>query len=303
MAGETDRLLALGRSVSASARDMDVIAATGEQVSVGLMAAALQSSGVRARPLLGHQLPIRTNGVFGDAEVISVATERLQACFEAGEIPVVAGFQGVARCGAVTTLGRGGSDTTAVAVASALSASCEIFTDVNGVFSIDPRLSQDAVSIPFIDYTTMGALSRAGAKVLDARSVALAMHGRVRLHVKSSFSSGLGTEIVQDSDARAADALSIAVAKAVDATVRVSVIGRCAIARMPADLEARLTRSGIATLEMQRSSHGLCVTVPEPMAILAARLLHTLFVRLSDPARAWRRARMIRPREARPDQT
>ncbi|MCS6797397.1 MAG: aspartate kinase [Myxococcota bacterium] len=204
MAGETDRLLALGRSVTpqGDGREMDQLVATGEQVSVALVAMALHALGVPARSLLGLQVPVRTDGAFGRARITEVGTAQLRALLDEGIVPVVAGFQGVGPDGSVTTLGRGGSDTSAVALAAAMRADvCEIYTDVDGVYTADPAICSNARKIPRISYEEMLELASLGAKVLQTRSVELAMKYGVAVHVRSSFSDGEGTWVVGEESA------------------------------------------------------------------------------------------------------
>ena len=197
MATETDRLLALVKAThpDADRREADVVASSGETVAAALTAIAIQSLGGKARSWLGSQLPILTDSHASAASVLSVETRPLEMSFRNGEIPVVAGFQGVDRHGRVTTLGRGGSDTTAVAVAAALGARCEIYTDVDGVFSADPRLCPEAWLLERVSYQFMLEAAGLGAKVMHDRSVALGMRYEVPIAVKSSFSDSSGTEI------------------------------------------------------------------------------------------------------------
>lgn len=199
MSGETDRLLSLGRRASAnsratSGREMDVLAATGEQLAAALTALAIQSLGVASRSFLAHQLPIRTDSAFGDAAIEHIEPEALLQSLRQGEIPVVAGFQGIDAKGFVTTLGRGGSDTTAVALAAAIGAeACEIFTDVDGVYDADPRQNQAARKFAQLPYRAMLELAVSGAKVLHDKCVARAALSGIPVYVRSSFSDEPGT--------------------------------------------------------------------------------------------------------------
>jgi aspartate kinase len=201
MAGETNRLLALAESVSrepgaslANSREIDVIAATGEQVSAALTALAINAQGGRARSFLGHQLEIRTDSAFTKARILAIGAGKLKKQLGQGLIAVVAGFQGVDEEGSITTLGRGGSDTSAVAVAAALGADvCEIYTDVEGVYTADPNVCPGARKIARISYEEMLELASLGAKVLQRRSVEVAMKYNVPVHVRSSFSDAPGT--------------------------------------------------------------------------------------------------------------
>jgi len=190
MSGETNRLLALAHEVTRlpDEREMDVIAATGEQVSSALMALAIQGEGGRARSLLGHQVKILTDGAFTKARIRTIEGSKIFSTLEKGQIAVVAGFQGVDENGDITTLGRGGSDTSAVAVAAAIGANvCEIYTDVDGVYTTDPNVTPKARKIARISYEEMLELASLGAKVLQVRSVELGMVHNVRIFVRSSF--------------------------------------------------------------------------------------------------------------------
>ncbi len=196
MSGETNRLLALAHEVTKvpEAREMDAIAATGEQVSAALTAMAIQNEGGRARSLLGHQVKILTDDAFTKARIKAIDGSKIFSTVQNGEIAVVAGFQGVDEHGDITTLGRGGSDTSAVAVAAAIGAdACEIFTDVDGVYTTDPNICPTARKIPKISYEEMLELASLGAKVLQIRSVEIAMKYGVPVHVRSSFSDAEGT--------------------------------------------------------------------------------------------------------------
>lgn len=196
MSGETNRLLGLANEVVRvpDAREMDVIAATGEQVSAALMALAIQAEGGQARSLLGHQVRILTDGAFTKARIQSIEASKILETVARGKIAVVAGFQGVDENGDITTLGRGGSDTSAVAVAAAIGASvCEIYTDVEGVFTTDPGVCPSARKVARMSYEEMLELASLGAKVLQIRSVEIAMNYAVPIHVRSSFSNAPGT--------------------------------------------------------------------------------------------------------------
>jgi aspartate kinase len=181
--------------------EYDVVVASGEQVTVGLLALALQALGLRARSFLGWQAPVLTDGTHGRARIERIEAGGLRACLERGEVAVLAGFQGMAADHRVTTLGRGGSDTSAVALAAALGAErCEIFTDVDGVYTSDPRIVAKAHKLDRVTYEEMLEMASLGAKVLETRSVALAMQSGVRIQVLSSFADGTGTLVVDESD-------------------------------------------------------------------------------------------------------
>ena len=203
MADTTDRLVAWTREVSPvhDAREYDVVLASGEQVTVGLLALALQARGIAARSWLAWQLPIRTDGVHSGARIRDLDAAGPAACLDRNEVAIVAGFQGVAPDGSVTTLGRGGSDLTAVALAAALDAErCDIYTDVDGVHTADPRIVAKARKLDRITYEEMLEMASQGADVLQARSVELAMTHRVRLQVRSSFSDTPGTLVVDEDE-------------------------------------------------------------------------------------------------------
>lgn len=201
MAGETDRLLALAKEVSPrpSQREVDVLLATGEQVTSSLLAMTLQDMGFPAVSLLGHQVRIFTDSNYSTARIQSIDGSRLERELKEGKIVVVAGFQGIDQEGNITTLGRGGSDLTAVAIAAALGADlCEIYTDVEGVFTTDPNICPEARKIPKISYEEMLEMASLGAKVLQTRSVEFAMKYNVPIHVRSSFSEEDGTMVVEE---------------------------------------------------------------------------------------------------------
>ena len=201
MSGETNRLLKLvaGIQDDPNDREVDVVVSTGEQVSVGLVALAIRKLGGKARSFLGHQVKIQTDSSFARARILSIDAEPLRTAFAAGEIAVIAGFQGVDERGSITTLGRGGSDTTGVAIAAALDADvCEIYTDVDGVYTTDPNIVSSARKIDRISYEEMLELASLGAKVLQIRSVELGMKYGVRIHVRSSFSDVPGTWVVPE---------------------------------------------------------------------------------------------------------
>jgi len=190
MSGETNRLLALASNVTPvpDARELDVIAATGEQVSAALTALAIQNEGGQARSLLGHQVKILTDGAFTKARIKTIEGSKIFSTVKQGHIAVVAGFQGVDDQGNITTLGRGGSDTSAVAIAAAIGANaCEIYTDVDGVYTTDPNVCPSARKISRISYEEMLELASLGAKVLQIRSVEIAMKYGVPVRTKLIF--------------------------------------------------------------------------------------------------------------------
>ena len=190
MSGETNRLVGLTRDVARvhDAREYDVVVSAGEQISVGLLAMALQDMGVSARSWLGWQIAVQTSDVHGAARILDIDAGAMETQFDEGRVAVIAGFQGVSEAGRVTTLGRGGSDTSAVAVAAALGADrCDIYTDVDGVYTTDPRMVPAAQKMDRVSYEEMLEMASLGAKVLQTRSVELAMAHHVRLQVRSSF--------------------------------------------------------------------------------------------------------------------
>ncbi|HKK30981.1 MAG TPA: aspartate kinase [Alphaproteobacteria bacterium] len=203
MAGETNRLVGLVQEASPlhDAREYDTVVAAGEQVTCGLMAIVLQQMGVPSRSFLGWQVPVRTEGSHGRARIQEIDSVNLLHRMEKGIVPVMAGFQGVTDTGSITTLGRGGSDTSAVALAAALEADrCDIFTDVDGVYTCDPRIVTKARKLDRITYEEMLEMASLGAKVLQTRSVELAMNYRVRVQVLSSFVDGPGTLVVDEDE-------------------------------------------------------------------------------------------------------
>ena len=203
MAGSTNELVSYTHSLCPhrTTLEHDVVLAAGEQITSGLLALALQALGVEALSFLAWQIPIQTNSSPSHARIVNIPTTELERCFKHNIVPVVAGFQGVTSEGRLTTLGRGGSDTTAVALAAALSADrCDIYTDVDGVYTADPRLVAKASKLSSITYEEMFEMAAQGAKVLQARSVELAMKHKVNLRVLSSFIESEGTYITSERD-------------------------------------------------------------------------------------------------------
>jgi aspartate kinase len=203
MAGETNKLVAMARDLNPlhDAREYDTIVASGEQVTAGLTAVALSAIGVPARSWLGWQIPIRTSGIHGSARILDIETDAIGACLDQGLVAVVAGFQGIAPENRVSTLGRGGSDTSAVALAAALKADfCDIYTDVDGVYTSDPRIVSRARRLEKISYEEMLELASLGAKVLQTRSVEMAMVHRVPVRVLSTFDADNGGTLLCDEE-------------------------------------------------------------------------------------------------------
>jgi aspartate kinase len=211
IAGETNRLIGLARQIQANPdpRELDVVASTGEQVTIGLLAMALADLGVKAKSYTGAQVRVVTDSAFNKARILSIDDERLRAELAAGTVPVVAGFQGVDAAGNITTLGRGGSDTSAVALAAALKADeCQIYTDVDGVYTTDPRIVPEARRLATITFEEMLEMASLGSKVLQLRAVEFAGKYKVRLRVLSSFEDeGDGTLITFEEDEKMEQAI------------------------------------------------------------------------------------------------
>jgi len=247
MSGETNRLLALAHEVAKipDAREMDAIATTGEQVSAALTAMAIQVEGGKARSLLGHQVRVLTDDAFTKARIKSIDSQAITAALDRGEIAVVAGFQGVDAGGNLTTLGRGGSDTSAVAVAAAIGADeCEIYTDVDGVYTTDPNVCPSARKVDRISYEEMLELASLGAKVLQIRSVEIAMKYNVPIHVRSSFNDQPGTVVTgEDASLEGATVSGVAYDKN---EARVHVVGVDDRPGIAADLFEKIAEKNIS---------------------------------------------------------
>lgn len=201
MSGETDRLLNLAKAIQnpPAPRELDAMLSTGEQVTIGLLAMALQARGIDAVSFTGGQIPITTDSAYNKARIVDIDATRVRQELERGKVAVVAGFQGIDAGGSITTLGRGGSDTTAVALAAALKADeCQIYTDVDGVYTTDPRIVPEARRLDRITYEEMLEMASLGAKVLQIRSVEFASKYQVTLRVLSSFMDGPGTLITTE---------------------------------------------------------------------------------------------------------
>ncbi|MEO2066279.1 MAG: aspartate kinase [Desulfurobacteriaceae bacterium] len=203
MAGETDRLINLVKSITQepNERDMDFVVSTGEQVSAGLLSITLNHMGYPAVALSGWQAGIKTDKAFTKARILEIDTSRILKHLEEGKVVIITGFQGITEEGEITTLGRGGSDTSAVALAAALKADrCDIYTDVDGVYTADPRIVPEARRIPVLSYEEMLELASLGAKVLQIRSVEFAMKYKVPLRVRSTFTGEEGTLIKEEDE-------------------------------------------------------------------------------------------------------
>ena len=198
MSGETNRLVGLARELGAKAESpaFDMLLASGEQVSLSLLSLALEARGIKNQPLLGLQAGIQTDSHFSGARIEKIKTEKLKTILSQGQIPIIAGFQGVTSSGQITTLGRGGSDLTALALAAALNLdSCEIYTDVEGVFTADPRLVRQARKMQEVDFHEMMEMAYLGSQVLHLRSVELACKYGIKIHVRHAFKDQTGTWI------------------------------------------------------------------------------------------------------------
>ena len=204
MGGETDRLVASAREIGGEQpdpREYDVLVSTGEQKTIALLAMAIHHLGIPARSLLGSQIGLRTDAAHTRARIASIDPAPIREVIQGGGVPVIAGFQGIDDTGSITTLGRGGSDTSAVAIAAALGADlCEIYTDVDGVFTSDPKLVPGARKLGRISYDEMIEMASLGAKVLQIRAVRFAMRYGVPLHVRSSFKADEGTRVVREEE-------------------------------------------------------------------------------------------------------
>jgi aspartate kinase len=201
MSGETNRLVRLATDIDPYYRGpaYDMLLASGEQVAISLLAIALEKRGVKAAPLLGHQVGIQTDSIFSKARIVSIDTKVILSLCEQGVVPIVAGFQGVTADDQITTLGRGGSDTTAVALAAALGArECEIYTDVPAVFTADPRLVPKAREIKKLSFEEMMEMASLGSKVLHFRSVEIAAKYKIQIHLRSTFEMREGTWVVEE---------------------------------------------------------------------------------------------------------
>ena len=201
MSGETNRLVALANQIDSNYRGpaYDMLVASGEQVSIALLAISFEKRGYKAKPLLAYQLGIETDKLYSKARILNIKTEALHRWVDEGIIPIIAGFQGVDEEMNITTLGRGGSDTTAVAIAAALnSSSCEIYTDVPAVFTADPRLVPKAKEIAALSFEEMMEMASLGSKVLHIRSVELGAKHNVKIHLRTTFAEREGTWIVSE---------------------------------------------------------------------------------------------------------
>ena len=283
MSGETNRLVGLAQEIAPDSRgrEYDVLVSSGEQVSIALLALALQQLGQASRSLLGYQADIVTDASHSRARIESIDASALRAALAAGEIPVVAGFQGRDAAGNITTLGRGGSDTTAVALAAAMQASvCEIYTDVDGIYTADPNVVSSASKIGRISYEEMLELASMGAKVLQTRSVEFAMKYSVPVHVRSAFEDHEGSWVVPEEEG-----MEKVVVRAVTydrKEARISMLGVPDRPGVAADVFKPLAEAGVnVDMIIQNASHAsegtdLTFTLPKAELVQATALIESL---------------------------
>jgi aspartate kinase len=282
MSGETDRLNKMARELSSDPddRELDVLLSSGERVTIALMAMTLNSLGVKARSFTGRQVGIVTDGAHTKARVSRVDTKRVLAALQDGVVPIVAGFQGINEASDVTTLGRGGSDLTAVVLAAALKAeTCFIYTDVDGVYTADPNMVPSARRLEKISYEEMLELASLGAKVLQTRSVELAAKHQVAVEVRSSFQDGPGTRVVKED----ADMEQVLVSGVTGDRnqAKVTVIGVPDQPGIAAKIFVAIAESGInVDMIIQNVSHesltDISFTVPRGELKAATRLIRDL---------------------------
>ena len=272
MGGTTDSLTGQARALSRapSARELDALVTTGEQQAAALLVMTMEAMGLPAVSLTGWQAGILTDARHTDGDILFIDPDRIRLELSRGRIPVVTGFQGICAAGDITSLGRGGSDTTAVALAAALEAEgCEIYTDVDGIYTADPRLLPEAKRLAAIDTRDMLALARAGSKVLHPKSVELALAGNVPLRLLSSFELSEGTEVMLLPESARARLAGI--------TGRggsITLAGRGADARALSEAALKLSRAGVAVLDAALGENSLTLTVDSRDQLSALRLLH-----------------------------
>lgn len=279
MSGETNRLVALANEIDPAYRGLsyDMLLASGEQVSIALLGIALEKRGLKALPLLAHQLGIHTDSIYSKARIQSVNGERLLQIINDDVIPIVAGFQGVNEDDKITTLGRGGSDTTAIALAAAIGAhACEIYTDVPAVFTADPRLVKKAREIPKLCFEEMMEMASLGSKVLHFRCVELAVKFGVNIHVRSTFEKREGTWVVPEGEDVEAPVVSSVTHDASTAVFK--IFPTPAGPGFLADLFACLAEKGVVVdiITQSHSEDGkqrLAFSVPEEDVKLADKIL------------------------------
>ena len=274
MGDTTDLLADRARELGAkpSPREMDALITTGEQQSAALLVMTMESLGIPAVSLAGWQAGIYTDCCYGDSDIRLIAPVRIREALSRGRVPVVTGFQGVCAAGDITSLGRGGSDTTAVALAAALESDCcEIYTDVDGIYTADPRLIPDAVKLSAIDYRDMLALAEAGSQVLHAKSVELAMANSVVIHLLSSFTDAPGSQVRALRDGSRPDFAGITRSRA---SGEISLAGKAADAAALSRAVLLLAAEGIEVLSGSAGSGRISVLVEEAERPRAMQLLH-----------------------------
>ena len=274
MGGTTDSLTGRAREMNEkpSPRELDALVTTGEQQAAALLVMTMERLGLPAVSLTGWQAGILTDTHYGDGEIRVVEPGRIRRELSRGRVPVVTGFQGVCAAGDITSLGRGGSDTTAVALAAALEAdACDIYTDVKGIYTADPRVIPEARLLPEIDTRDMLALSRAGSKVLHAKSVELALAGNVPLRLLSSFEEGPGSTVKLLPEAKR-PALAGLTGRA--ETGRITLAGRGADAAALSEAVLLLSKAGIEVLNGALGENAMTVTVKKEDHPAAMQLLH-----------------------------
>lgn len=273
--GDTTDLLADRARVlggKPSQREMDALITTGEQQSAALLVMTMESLGIPAVSLAGWQAGIYTDCRYGDSDIRLIAPVRIREALSRGRVPVVTGFQGVCAAGDITSLGRGGSDTTAVALAAALESDCcEIYTDVDGIYTADPRLIPDAVKLDAIDYRDMLALAEAGSQVLHAKSVELAMANSVVIHLLSSFTDAPGSQVRALRDGSRPDFAGITRSRA---SGEISLAGKAADAAALSRAVLLLAAEGIEVLSGSVGDGRISVLVEEAEQPHAMQLLH-----------------------------
>ena len=279
MGDTTDELLDMAHEISAQppARELDALLSTGEQQSAALMAITLESMGLAARSFTGWQAGIITDGSHTEARIEMIAAGELATALDRGEIAVVSGFQGVSPDGGITTLGRGGSDTTAVALAAALDAErCEIYTDVDGIYTADPRIVTGARRLEEIDFRDMLLLAGAGSQVLHDRSVALALANDVEIRLLSSFEPGRGSRVRLLADAERPDYAGVTRS---EARSEITLTGRAAGTATLSELVITLSKSGIPVLSGSSGEGWVTVRVAPAQLIPALELTHTAYLK------------------------
>lgn len=281
MSGETNRLITLAAKIDSQNRGpcYDMLVATGEQVSIALLSMALEKRGLKAKPLLAYQVGIETDNLYSKARILNIKTDKLKRMLDEGVIPVIAGFQGIDAAMNVTTLGRGGSDTTAVAIAAALGCrECEIYTDVPAVFTADPRLIEKAHEISSLSYEEMMEMASLGSKVLHIRSVELAAKYGVRIHVRSSFENRAGTWIVPEGEVMEKPLVSGVTHDATTVVIKLNPVpkGTGFLARIFSNLAARGVTIDIITQSEHEKGQQLAFSVSHEDLALTAKALEDL---------------------------